>query len=249
MSAMLKGAAKSLAVSLGAYERASSAWMWAEPRLTTAVRMVTGKNERIIRRYLDGANVRGLHVGCGANRLPGWLNTELSPREDEIYLDATRPFPFPANAFEYVYSEHMIEHIPYGDALHMMRECRRVLRPGGVARIVTPNLAFLKTLLAEPLPPALAAYVDYSRVEYRIGGSEVDGVHVFNHFMRAWGHQFIYDAPSLRALFERAGFEAIVAPPFNHSAHPPLSNLAKTDRMPPGFLEMESLTIEGRKPS
>jgi predicted SAM-dependent methyltransferase len=246
---MLKRAARSLAVSLGAYERASRAWMWTEPRLTSAVRAVTGKNGRLIRRYLDtAAGVRGLHIGCGANHLPGWLNTELSPRRDEIYLDATRPFPFPAGAFEFVYSEHMIEHVPYAGALHMMRECRRVLRPGGVVRIVTPNLAFLTTLLAAPLPPELDAYVEYSRVQYRIGGTEVNGVHVFNHFMRAWGHQFIYDAASLRALFERAGLASVVETPLDESAHAPLRGLAKADRMPAGFLEMESLTMEGQKP-
>ncbi len=245
---MLKRAAKSLAVSLGAYERASRAWMWAEPRLTSTTRFVTRKNERVISRYLDDTAVRGLHIGCGANRLPGWLNTELTPRADEVFLDATRRFPLPGDAFEYIYSEHMIEHVSYADGLYMMRECLRVLRPGGVARIVTPNMTFLKTLLAEPLSPELRAYVDYARVEHRIGGTEVSGIHVFNHFMRAWGHQFIYDAAALRALFERAGFTAVTECPLNGSEHERLRGLAKTDRMPAGFLEMESVAMEGRKP-
>jgi predicted SAM-dependent methyltransferase len=245
---MLKRAARSVVVSLGVYERASRAWMWAEPRVTSAARMVTGRNARLARRYLATASVPGLHIGCGANRLPGWLNTELSPRADEIFLDATRPFPFAANTFDYVYSEHMIEHIPYADAVHMLQECRRVLRPGGIARIVTPDMAFLKTLLADPLPPHLRAYVEYARVEHRIGGAEVGGLHVFNHFMRAWGHQFIYDAPALRALFERAGFASIAECPLEASDHEPLRGLAKSNRMPAGFLEMESLAMEGQKP-
>lgn len=245
---MLKLLAKSVVRSLGWYEGASRAWMWAEPRLIRAARLLTGQNERLVRRYLATALVPGLHIGAGANHLVGWLNTELTPRSDEIYLDATQPFPLPTAAFDYVYSEHMIEHIPYGGAMQMVGECFRVLRPGGTIRIVTPNLAFLQTLAGEPLAPGLQAYVEYSRREHRIGGAEVGGVHVFNHFMRAWGHQFIYDTVTLRQLLHNAGFTSVVERSLIDSPHPHLRGLAKLDRMPAGFLEMESITLEGKKP-
>jgi predicted SAM-dependent methyltransferase len=141
----------------------------------------------------------------------------------------------------------MIEHIDYHDAAHMMRECRRVLRSGGIVRLVTPDLSFLETLLVEPLPPRLQAYVEFMHAEHRIDAPEPGGVHVFNHFMRAWGHRFIYDAATLSSLLTDAGFTAITRRELNESAHEPLRGLARTNRMPPGFLAMESITVEATK--
>ena len=133
-----------------------------EPRLIRATRAITGKNERLVAAYLKSEREPKLHIGAGDNDLSGWLNTELCPRGSEVFLDATKPFPFAANTFAFIYSEHMIEHIPYAGAVSMMRECHRVLRPGGVIRIVTPNMAFLKSLLASPPTPEQHAYIRYS---------------------------------------------------------------------------------------
>lgn len=246
---MIKPAARSLARSLGWYEPVSRAWMWTEPRLTNSIRAVTGKNSRLVRKYLDTHQVRGLHIGCGGNHLDRWLNTELCPRGDEIFLDATRPFPLPRLAFDYVYSEHMIEHVPYAAAVDMLRECHRVLRPGGVIRLVTPDLAFLRTLLEPPYSPPLIDYIAYSHEVYRLDGPPDSGTHVFNHFMRAWGHQFIYDLTSLSSLLTATGFEDVVEQALEDSPHEYLRGLAMVSRMPAGFLEMESLVVEARKPS
>jgi SAM-dependent methyltransferase len=104
--------------------------------------------------------LRGLHVGCGPNLLPGgWLNTDIQRLSGEDgertgagrlaringeawYLehDATREFPFPAETFDWIYSEHFIEHVPLEGALRWLKESRRLLKPGGLIRISTPNL-------------------------------------------------------------------------------------------------------------
>ena len=220
-----------------------------EPCLTRFTRAITRKNERLVAAYLRDSIEPKLHIGAGNNDLPGWLNTELCPRGGEIFLDATRRFPFGANTFAFIYTEHMIEHIPHREAMAMMKECHRVLRPGGVIRIVTPNIAFLKGLLNAPLAPQQQAYVRYSHDVYRLGGPSDSVVHVVNNFVRAWGHQFIYDQATLNALVADAGFDQVSAWPLAESLHPVLSGLAKLDRMPAGFLEMESIVVEGRKPA
>lgn len=233
----------------GLYETASAGWIWLEPRLISVTRALTGKNQRLAAAYLKDQKEPKLHIGAGDNDLPHWLNTELCPRNGEIFLDATRRFPFESNTFAFIYTEHMIEHIPYDGAVSMMRECCRVLRPGGVIRIVTPNMAFLKSLLNVPLTPEQAAYIRYSYEAHRIKGPAGSAQHVVNHFVRAWGHQFIYDQDTLLALVANAGFAKVVPSPLLDSAHPALKGLAKTDRMPDGFLEMESIVVEGHKPA
>ena len=57
-----------------------------------------------------------LHLGCGKNMLPGWINTDFPPKKENILeLDATKKFPFEDNSIDYVFSEHMIEHISFED--------------------------------------------------------------------------------------------------------------------------------------
>jgi predicted SAM-dependent methyltransferase len=73
--------------------------------------------------------------------MEGWRNSDILPRySDTIYLDITRAVPLPDNSFEYVLSEQIIEHIPYPDAAHALRECFRILKPVGRIRLATPDL-------------------------------------------------------------------------------------------------------------
>ena len=239
---------KSVLTQAGHYDRASRGWIWLEPKLIRAMRAVTGRNRRLIRSYLADHPVARLHIGCGENELPGWLNTELCPRGSQIYLDATQPFALPDTCIDVVYSEHMIEHVPWIGGRAMLRECFRVMKPGALLRIVTPNLAFLMRVVEEPLTPIHQAYIQYNLEEYQIDAPSGSAVHVVNNFVRAWGHQFIYDDATLRQLMTEAGFTSITARRLDDSAQPALAGLAKVGRMPAGFLSMESLVLEARKP-
>ena len=115
-------------------------------------------------------------------------------------------------------------------------------------RVVTPDLAFLKSLLDSDLTPFQDAYIDYSVQQYAIQDGAGSGVHVFNHFMRAWGHQFIYDQPSLNRLVAGAGFVEVTPASLSASRHARLQEIAKVDRLPGGFLAAESIVVEARKP-
>lgn len=243
----IKASAKQVLLRTGLYPAASRSWMWFAPRLTSAVRAFTGGNDAIARTYLSQSASPRLHIGCGDNHLAGWLNTELNPGADEIYLDATKPFPFPDRSFDLIYSEHMIEHIPYDSARRMAAECCRVLKPAGTIRVVTPDMAFLRSLLDGSDDPRRAAYFEFYKQHNRLS-EPLTATHLVNHFVRAWGHQFIYDRESLIELLRNAGFENVAVAPFNRSTIPALDGIAKVDRMPDGFVEMESLTVEGSRP-
>lgn len=85
-----------------------------------------------------------LHIGAGYRSIEGWLNTDYqySNNSNIYFLDATKEFPFATSKFEFVFSEHMIEHISRPEAAFMLTEVYRVLKPGGVLRIVTRDLKF-----------------------------------------------------------------------------------------------------------
>jgi SAM-dependent methyltransferase len=98
-----------------------------------------------IREYLAATADPKLHVGCGPMRLKGWINSDMEPdiANGVIYLDVTEPLPFPDGSLQYVYSEHVLEHVTLETTFAHFVECYRALRPGGVIRIAMPDLQFL----------------------------------------------------------------------------------------------------------
>lgn len=104
-----------------------------------------------------------IHIGCGPRVLKGWVNIDLAfePYEnylqyytDEFYgpevrgsreefraLDVTKePLPFPDESADIIFDEDFLEHLDQREAILFLAESYRVLKPGGVHRIITPDL-------------------------------------------------------------------------------------------------------------
>lgn len=165
----------------------------------------------VITRYLETHPVRKLQIGSGPNLLAGWLNTDrdIDPQYGDkiVFLDATEPFPFSDTSFDYIFSEHQIEHISERDARTMLRECFRVLRPSGRMRIATPDLAAIVGLYQDPLTELERHYVDW--VTAMLKPNALNGnprCHVINQMFNAYGHQFIYDYETLSQALINTGF-------------------------------------------
>jgi predicted SAM-dependent methyltransferase len=163
-----------------------------------------------IEAYLSSHRPRALQLGAGRYGLPGWLNTDIRPRDSSaVYLDVTSPFPLADRSMEYVYSEHLIEHLTYKQGLFMLREARRVLRADGRIRIATPDLSKLIALFGATKTDLQEQYVRYMINRRYRGGVPCRDVFVLNGFFHGWGHQFVYDAEALRTALEQAGFVAL----------------------------------------
>lgn len=214
---------------------------------------ITRRDRRLAAGYLAETARPKLHIGCGTNILPGWLNADAIPLgHDVVHLDATRRFPYPSAAFYRVFSEHMIEHVAFAKAQTMLAECFRVLAPGGTVRISTPDLGFLVALHAPRRSALQDDYVEWTRRSWLRGpGREQPDptASVINHFVRAWGHLFIYDEATLGWCLERAGFIDVARRPILESPHPGLQGLENVARAPDGFIALESLSMEGTKPA
>jgi predicted SAM-dependent methyltransferase len=213
---------------------------------------------RVIAEYLESAEVPGLHIGAGGNLLKGWLNTYYYPqlsrirraREEQahlIHLDALVRFPFDDGSFRYIFSEHMIEHIPYTGGLFMLEECGRVLQSGGKIRISTPNLAFFIGLFSENPDDNQRDYLEWSTNRYYDDPPFPHPTLVLNNMARNWYHQFIYDEEILTHSLESAGFVNVRRRAFGESEDEHLAGLETTRRMPAVYNEMESLILEAEK--
>jgi len=165
------------------------------------------RRSSVIGAYLRRHDVRKIQLGAGTSRLDGWLNTDLSPTSSEtVYLDATRRFPFEDATAQYVFSEHLIEHLAYRDGLHMLHECCRVLSPGGRIRVATPNLEKLFALLAHEENDLHKRYIRWAIDEHFPDAGGYRAAFVINNFFWDFNHLFVYDPETLRGSLETAGF-------------------------------------------
>lgn len=164
----------------------------------------------LVSRYLKTHPVRKLQIGAHICVMPGWLNTDLYPLSiSAVALDATKTFPLPDASFDYVFSEHQMEHIAYSEALGMLKQCRRILRPGGKIRLAVPSLDRLVELLRPARTDLQDRYIRYSTNFWWPSVQNPGPCFAFNSSFMNWGHKFLYDETTLRNTLETTGFTGI----------------------------------------
>jgi predicted SAM-dependent methyltransferase len=88
-----------------------------------------------------------LNLGCGGSFHPDWVNMDFKPASSKVIAhDLRKPLPFRGNTWDCIYASHVLEHFSRREARLFLNECRRVLRPGGVLRIVVPDLEMIARL-------------------------------------------------------------------------------------------------------
>jgi predicted SAM-dependent methyltransferase len=205
---------------------------------------------RVTRSYLEAPPPHRLHLGAGPAPIPGWLNTDVAPVSLRItYLDATRRFPFPDASIDLVFSEHMIEHVSYDAGLHMLRECARVLRPGGRVRIATPDVDVILGLQRSELSREQREYVEWFFAQNEMTAS-ARPIFVLNGFFYGWGHRFLYDRRTLRESLERCGFSDVQEHRPGESEHPELRGLERHGSVlgSERWNRFETMVLEARRP-
>ena len=96
-----------------------------------------------------------LNLGCGKRLHSDWVNVDYTAsNENVISHDLSRGIPFPDNSFDVVYHSHLLEHFPRSAASVFVQSCWRVLKPGGILRVVVPNLEQIAKVYLEALEKA-----------------------------------------------------------------------------------------------
>lgn len=98
-----------------------------------------------------------LNLGCGSSFHSAWVNMDfITASKDVIAHDLRRPLPLADATCDVVYASHVLEHFTRGEAQAFLNECHRVLRPGGILRIVVPDLETIARLYLLNLEGAAA---------------------------------------------------------------------------------------------
>lgn len=179
---------------------------------------------RAVVRYLASTPEPRLQIGAGPLTLPGWLNSDLL--SGDVYLDIERPLPFPDASFTYVFGEHVIEHISEASGVRLLSELRRIVAPGGVVRLTTPDLRKIIALYEDR--NAVISFSEYLQFFDGLTSKRHDRpCQVLNDYLRLWGHRYVYDEEDLSAKLVAAGFRTVTRQETGQSDHEQLRGLER----------------------
>ncbi|NOY16160.1 MAG: methyltransferase domain-containing protein [Gammaproteobacteria bacterium] len=169
-----------------------------------------------------------LNLGCGSHVPDGWINVDyaLGARfvklpffslvnkklklfdmdwGKKIYLhDLTKKFPWDSSSIDVIYSSHTLEHFSREEGRTFLGECYRVLRKGGIIRIVVPDLMHN---VIEYIEGRIRAddFLELLGVLY--GDSSNEMKKKLAPFYK-YPHKCMYDTPRLVTILNEIGFQA-----------------------------------------
>ena len=194
-------------------------------------RIRPAKNRKIARGLVRSGLPVKLELGSWKRvGMEDWIAADINGNGD-LQLDLTQPIPFPDNSIEKIYSSHLIEHFAYpSPMLDLLRECNRILKPGGVFSVAVPNARIF-----------LEAYMDdrgFDREKYcafDVGLTYKTRIDYVNFVAHMGGeHRHLFDEENLLEILEEAGFDHVKLREFE-------SPMDREDR------RRDSVYAEGRK--
>jgi len=192
-----------------------------------------------------------VQFGCGLCSPEGWLNYDSSPtlRLQRVpilgslvpsgpygrfpasvrYGDIVKGLPLHDNAAELLYCSHVLEHLSLTDLRVALRNCRRVLGPGGTFRLVLPDIEYLaKQYCNDECSEAAIRFMDDTLLGRKTRPRGVGGV------VRDWlgnsRHLWMWDYKGLAAELRDAGFTSIRRAAYNDSSFEAFRLVETADR-------------------
>jgi predicted SAM-dependent methyltransferase len=151
-----------------------------------------------------------LHLGCGDVYFDGWVNIDRESEKADVKLDLRSTLPYDNDSVDFIYSEHVIEHLTVQEGIRVLSECHRVLKSGGVVRIATPDLNYV-----------IFRYLFFWKRQDWIKTYGYDWIRtraeMLNIGMREWGHQYLYNGEELDRRLREVGFLKISRAKLNRS--------------------------------
>jgi len=103
-----------------------------------------------------------LNLGCGDRLHSAWTNLDFTSNSPAVQShDLRRGIPLKDGVADAVYLSHLLEHFPRKEGQDLLKECYRVLRRGGVLRVVVPDLERTARLYLQALENALRGYQEW----------------------------------------------------------------------------------------
>lgn len=213
---------------------------------------------------------RYVQYGCGLAAPEGWLNFDSSPRlrfermpgvgllagtlgkrlfpQNVIFGEIVGGLPIQDATVDGVYASHVLEHLGRKDAERALANTFRMLKPGGVFRMIVPDLHWRAVRYVRDRERGEVAAADDFIGRTGLGENERPRgtFGMLRYALGNSGHRWLYDAELMSALLAEAGFVNIRRCTFGDSGDPMFDRVEDKGRF---FDAGEAeLALEGRKP-
>jgi predicted SAM-dependent methyltransferase len=157
-----------------------------------------------------------VNIGCGPFLLEGFYNIDWGWRPNVYCFDITKGIPIPDASVRGIFSEHCLEYLKPPRLLEVLKDFHRMLRPGGIARIVLPDGGLYCRLYVQAMrgEPVTWPYPEPGKTP----------IYYVNRIMTDYGHYigFIYDFETLRQMMLAAGFREVNRETYKRGRDPKL---------------------------
>lgn len=146
-----------------------------------------------------------INLGSGHWKLEDWVNVDIDrDSQPEVCANLAGGLPFASGVARLMHTEDFIDQLELDRATEFMRECHRILAPGGVLRVLTPDMRKLAELYLNDPEQLKTLWNSFVGVPLALDTAG----EIFNIGMRFAGHTFLYDEETFKALASSCGFEA-----------------------------------------
>lgn len=153
--------------------------------------------------------MKRLNLGPGgAWSEPGWENLDLDTGYD---LTKRNLQEYADGSVDRIYTSHCIEHIEFAEAVKLLTACYRVLSPGGLIRIVVPDIDRLHVILTTQSQAYLELrnshyYSKHRDVPFETHIKDLSGIDRFLEPARETMHRCFFSKSILSCLLRFIGF-------------------------------------------
>jgi predicted SAM-dependent methyltransferase len=187
-----------------------------------ATRAISPVQRRKAAALVDGRPTR-LNVGCGSSTLEGWINIDLVGLPVDLAWDIAGSLPFADGTVDAVFHEHVIEHMSGAAGYRFLKDCHRVLRPGGVMRVVAPDASRYMKSYFDPDHEFMTSF----------RGERPTPMLALQEEFYSFGHQAVYDPETIEFFCRTIGFDRIEERTFGESRIDPCPD--SEHRVPDSF--------------
>lgn len=161
-----------------------------------------------------------VNFGSGPHRLAGFVNVDLDPASrPDVVADLSRGLPFADACADAIFSEDFVAQLEPDALLRFLAECRRMLKPSGTLRVLTPDLnRFMRMYLDEP-----ERLMRFWNTAVGVPLPNATAADVVNLGMKLAG-RWQYDVETFARVAAKAGLDTVSAR-YNVSRHPALCGI------------------------
>jgi SAM-dependent methyltransferase len=152
-----------------------------------------------------------ISLGSGELVQPGWFGIDLKRAPSVFRADLRRRLPLVTGTVDEILAEHVLEHLFLDQIPGLLSECHRVLKTGGVLRVVSPNGLLIADILSGRSElPSVKRQLSFEVALHKFERDDLLFLRAANRLTHQWGeHRSVLTPDGVETLLASTGFSVI----------------------------------------